>query len=491
MLEPQSTALLLLTLGSLLFVGVLFSRASERFRVPVALVFLGVGMLAGSEGIGRVAFEDYPLAFRIGTAALVLILFDGGLNTPPGMLRLHLRPAAALASAGVVGTAALLAVSARAVGFDWSTALLLGAVVSSTDAASVFALLRGSQISLKRRVGMTLELESGLNDPVAVLLVTLLTRNLLAPGDLEWWRMLIEVSAQIAIGFAGGFGVAHAGRFVLTRFRHSVSGLYPVFTVALALLAYALPVVAGGSGFLGVYVAGLVLGAGPLPYRASLTRVHDAIAWLGQASMFMMLGLLVFPSRLIEVAKIGTVLAVFLTVVARPFVAALCLTPFGYSARQVAFIGWVGIRGAVPIILATFPVLQRVPGAERLFDLVFFMVVVNAIITGTTVPWLAKRLGVEASDPPAPRAVLEIESAVPLASKLLSFHVDDALAVAGSPVSELPFPEGSAVTLVIRGQELLVPAATTRLEPGDHVYVVTRAEDEPLVRLMFGRPEGE
>jgi cell volume regulation protein A len=232
-----------------------------------------------------------------------------------------------------------------------------------------------------------------------------------------------------------------------------------------------------------------VLGNGPLPYRASLSRVHDALAWLGQVAMFLVLGLLVFPSRLVDVAPIGLVLAIILSFAARPLAVILCLLPFRFSVRETFFVGWVGIRGAVPIVLATIPVLSRVEGAEWAFNLVFFMVVVNAIVPGTTVGWVARRLDLAAREMPAPPATVEIESPRPLSATVRSFYVDRALAVAGADVADLPLPDGSAVTLVARGQELLPPNVATRLEVGDHVYVLMRPEDEPLIRLMFGSPE--
>ena len=490
-LEPAATALLLATFGLLLAVSVLFSRASERFSVPLALVFLGIGMLAGSEGIGRIAFEDYGFAFRLGTVALALILFDGGLNTPRAAVRQVLRPAAALATVGVIGTAGLVAAAAHALGFVWPQALLLGAVVSSTDAAAVFSVLRGSGIQLKRRVGATLEVESGLNDPVAFLLTTALTGHLLAPAEPLGWRLAVDVVGEIAVGGALGAAVGFGGRALLRRVRLPATGLYPALTLALALLAFAVPTLVHGSGFLAVYVAAVLLGDGQLPYRHGILRVHDALAWLSQIAMFLLLGLLVFPSRLVEVGWVGLALALFLAVVARPLVVALCLLPFRYTARDAGYVGWVGLRGAVPIILATFPVLAGAPGAGRIFDVVFFIVVVNALVPGATVPWVTRRLGLESAEPPAPRAVLEIESMQPLKGELLSFYVDEALAVAGVPMSELPFPEGAAATLIIREREMIAPKGHTTLAAGDHVYVFARPEDRPLIQLMFGRPEGD
>jgi cell volume regulation protein A len=452
-------------------------------------VFLVIGMLAGSEGIGRIPFDDYAFAFRIGAAALVLILFDAGLNTPLTVFTSALRPAAVLATAGVAGTAALVAVGARFLGMDWPAAWLLGAVVSSTDAAAVFSVLRSSGIQLKLRVGATLEVESGLNDPMAVLLTTVLTENLLHPATHGWLNAALDIGWELAIGAGAGYLAGAGGAWLMSRIRLPAGGLYPVVTLSLALFTFGATTAIGASGFLAVYVASVYLGRGQLPYRASLLRVHDAVAWLAQIAMFLMLGLLVFPSRLIEVAPIGLALALFLAVVARPVVVAACLLPFRYRSREVGYIGWVGLRGAVPIILATFPVLAGAPGGERLFTLVFFIVVVNAIVPGATVAWVTRKLHLESDEPPAPAAVLEIESRQPLEGALLSYYVDEALAVTGVPLADLPFPEGAAVTMIVRGHTLIAPKGTTVLEPGDHVYIVAGTADLALIHLMFGRAE--
>lgn len=489
--EPGATALLLTTCGLLLAASVLFSRASLRIGVPIALLFLALGILAGSEGIGGIVFEDYGLAFRLGSLALALILFDGGLNTPLKEVRSAWAPAGLLATVGVALTGALMAVLAHLWGLSWPEALLLGAVVSSTDAASVFAVLRGSGLSLKRRVGVTLEVESGLNDPVAVILTTSLSHNLLHPGAVEGWRIAMDVGVQLAVGGVVGWAIGMAGRHLLGRLRLVSGGLYPAFTLSLALLAYGVATLVQGSGFLAVYLAGLVLGNGPLPYRAGLLRVHDALAWLAQIGMFLVLGLLVFPSGLGAIAAPGLGLALLLAVVVRPVVALACLTPFHYPWREVLYIGWVGLRGAVPVVLATFPVLLAAPGAERLFHLVFFIVVVNALVPGSTVAWVTRRLGLQAKESPAPQAVLAIESRLPLRGELLSYYIDEALLVAGVPLEDLEFPDGASVALVVRG-DLLVPAkGSTVLQPGDHVYVVAQPEDRGIIQLIFGRPEEE
>jgi cell volume regulation protein A len=260
-------------------------------------------------------------------------------------------------------------------------------------------------------------------------------------------------------------------------------------TLALALLAFGAATLTRGSGFLAVYVAGLLLGNGPLPYRTGLLRVHDALAWLSQVGMFLVLGLLVYPSRLLDDAWVGLGIALVLAFVIRPLVVAFCLLPFRYPPREVLYIGWVGLRGAVPIVLATFPVLAGAPGADRLFDLVFFIVVASALVPGATVAWVTKRIGLQSKEPPAPHAVLAIESRQPLQGELMSFYIDEALVVAGMPLEELPLPDGAAVTLIVRKNVLVPPRPGTTLESGDHVHLIAGPEDRGFIQLMFGRPE--
>lgn len=488
--EPIPTAIALAIFGVLLVVSVLSSRATERLGVPVVLVFLAIGMAAGSEGLGILPFEDYQLAYRLGTVALVFILFDGGFNTSMSVIRRVAGPAAVLATLGVVGTAALLAVGAYLAGLSAAEALLVSAVVSSTDAAAVFAVLRGSGIHLQRRVSATLEVESGANDPMAVILTMAVTQSLIEGASGLSWRIIPMIVVQIVVGGALGLGIGYGGRLLLGRIRVAAAGLFAVLLVGLACLAFAVPTLLYGSGFLGVYIAGVVLGNGYLPYKTGIQRVHDALAWLSQVTMFIVLGLLVFPSRLFEIAPIGLLVALILTFIARPLAVWLCLLPFNYQPREVGYVAWVGLRGAVPIVLATFPVLAGARGAERIFDLVFFIVVLSAIVfPGATVGWVARRLRLEAAEPPPPPAVLQFESVQPLNGDLVSFYIDEALPVAGVRLADLPLPDGASVALIVRGRELVPPRAYTVVEPGDHVYVFTRHEDRPLIQLLFGRPE--
>ncbi len=490
--EPTATALLLVAFGSLLLIAVLFSRATERLSVPVALLFLLVGVLAGSEGIGRIPFEDYAFAYRLGSIALVLILFDGGLNTPIAAVRRVAAPASVLATLGVMITAGGVTLIAHyLLGRTWAEAALLGAVVSSTDAAAVFAVLRGSGLHLRRRVGATLEVESGANDPMAVILTMTLTANILEPGGLGVGGLLFGVVTQLVIGLAAGAAIGYGGRWLIAHARLPAGGLYAAVMLGLAFLAFGAPSLVGGSGFLSVYVAGLILGNGPLPFRAGLLRVNDALAWLSQITMFLILGLLVQPSRLPEVALAGVALALAAVFVARPIAVVLCLAPFRYPRREVGYIAWVGLRGAVPIILATYPILQGVPEAVRLFDVVFFIVIVSAILPGSTVPWITRRLGMGRREPPPPPAVLEIESRFPLRGELMSFYIDDDLPVAGATLRDIPVPAGATVALLVRGRDLVPPSGATVLQPGDHVYVITEPQNRAEIQLLFGTPENE
>ena len=488
--EPVPTAIALAVFGLLLLLSAVFSRTLGRVGVPVVLVFLVVGMLAGSEGIGGIEFDNYHLAFRIGTVALALILFDGGLNTSAEGIRANLAPATVLATLGVGLTAALMALGAHAFGLPWREAFLLGAVVSSTDAAAVFSILRGSGLSLKKRVGTTLELESGLNDPMAVILTLALTASYLQPGSLGP-SLILSVLFQLAIGAVAGLLFGLLGKHLLRQVRVFAGGLFPILSVSLAFIAFALPTIIGGSGFLAVYLAGIVLGNARVPARSGLLRVHDFIAWFSQVVMFIVLGLLVYPSRLLEVAGIGIALAAFLALVARPLAVVLCVLPFRFRRKEVVYMCWIGLRGAVPIILATFPVLAGVEGGTRIFDVVFFVVVISALVQGGSVARVTRWLGLQAKAPPAPPAVLEISSAGLLDGEILSFYIDRNSAVNGATFADIPFPPRAAAMLVVRGPELVAPRGDTRLEVGDHVHVFCRPEDKPFMSLLFGQQQDE
>jgi len=488
--DAELLALALTVVGVLLLVSAALSRISDRIRIPVVLIFLIIGMLAGSEGIGRIAFDDYRLAFRVGFAALALILFDGGLNTRGSSLRRFWAPGTVLATIGVAATAAIGAVGARATGLGWSEAMLFGAVVSSTDAASVFAVLRASGLRVKRRPSETLEIESGLNDPAAVVLTMVLAAAVARRASPDA-AALLGIPLQFLIGGGLGLGFGYLGRVTLGRLRLSVGGIYPVATLGIAFLSYGLTTALHGSGLLAVYLTGFVLGNGPLPYRNGIFRVHDFIAWFSQIVIFLSLGLLVFPSQLLPVAGAGLALALFLALVARPLAVALCLAPFRYPPRQILFIGLMGLRGAVPIVLAIVPILAGARGGQAIFNLVFFIVVVSAVLQGVSVRSLARWMRLETDLAPPPAAALEIISTRRTEGELLLFHIHPSLAVAAGRIADIPFPQTASVVLVVRGEKLIAARGNVSLQSGDYIYVLCRPEDRPFIHLLFGPHVGE
>jgi cell volume regulation protein A len=471
MTEPFASALIIAAFGVMLTVAVTFSRASARLGVPLALGFLLIGVLAGSEGIGKIPFADYHVTFQIGIDAIREV---GG-------------PALVLATIGVVLTALFTAGAARLFGFEWPLALLLGAIVSSTDAAAVFSQLTASGTHLKRRVGHQLELESGLNDPMAVILTTALTANVIRPGSQSVGSVALDVLSEMAIGAAAGYAIGRLARGRLTRLRLPAPGLYPAFTLGVACLAYGIPTLLHGSGFLSVYVAAITLGNGVMPYGSGVRRVHDALGWLSQILMFLLLGLLVFPSRVWSEAGAGLGVALVLVFIARPAAVALCLLPFRYPVHEIFYVGWVGLRGAVPIVLATIPVLAGAPGARALFDVVFFIVIIGSLLPGATVPWVTRKLKLQASRGATPTTIIAIEGPT-RGKELRSFFIEPELAVAGATVEALPLPAGAAVTMIDRAGTMIASSATAVLEPGDHAYILYSREDEAEIELLFGPP---
>jgi cell volume regulation protein A len=488
--EPLATAALLTTFAILLGVSALFGRAFERMGVPIVLGFLAIGVLAGHPGVGNIEFDNYAFAFRIGVVALVLIIFEGGLNTSKKAFRRVAGPALLLATVGVVVTATVVALAATLLGIGRGSAMLLGAVVASTDAAAVFSVLRGSRTQLKHRVASTLEVESGINDPIAILLTVGITEYLVGTNaHASIAIFILEVALDLIIGAIAGYIIA---RLVLLYFKkvHPPSGgLMVVVTTALALFTFGVATLVHGSGFVAVYVTGIMLGGGALPMRSSVVRFHDALGWLSQITMFLVLGLLAFADRVTAQLPIGIGLAMVLTFIARPVAVLVCLLPFRYSLREVIFIGWVGLRGAVPIVLAIFPVLAGYTEGETVFDVVFVIVVLNALIPGSTVRFATRLFRLEESSPPPPTAVMQVEAALPLNAEIMSFYVTPSIAAAGVSLADLPFPDGAAVSMIVRGNDLIPPKGGTILEPGDHVYVITRLEDLAEIQLLFGKPE--
>jgi cell volume regulation protein A len=320
---------------------------------------------------------------------------------------------------------------------------------------------------------------------MAVILTIALTEALVSGKPLGW-GILLEALREMLTGAVLGVGMGYASRFLLKHVRLPAGGLYPVLTLALAFLAFGLPTLFHGSGFLSVYLCAMLVGNEAIRYRSGLLRVHDAIAWLAQVGMFLMLGLLALPSAIVEVTWAGLGLGLVLAFLARPLVVALCLLPFRFALHESLYVGWVGLRGAVPIILATFPVLAQAPGSLAIFNVVFFIVVVNALIPGATVGWVTRKLGLVSLAPPPPTAMLELTSTLLLNGELVPFYLDPASAVAGATIADLPLPGSAVVSLIVRGNELVTPRGGTTLQPGDHVYIFCKPEELSLVQLLFG-----
>ncbi|PAP75883.1 potassium/proton antiporter [Rubrivirga marina] len=481
---PAVNAALFLT-GLLLVFGIASSKLSARLGMPVLVLFLGVGMLAGSEGVGGVAFEDYGLANALGSVALAFILFDGGLRTSTSALRSAWRPALSLATVGVFVTAAVTGLAAAWIlGLPVLHGLLLGAIVGSTDAAAVFSVLRSSGLALPERLGATLEVESGSNDPMAIFL-TLGLVGVLAGTGADAGSLALLFGLQFGVGGAVGVGVGLAAAWAVGRANLDAPGLYPVLVTAFGLLAFGLAAVMGGSGFLAVYLAGIVLGNSALVFRRGIFMFHDAVAWLAQIALFVLLGLLSFPSRLLAVAGPALAVAAVLILVARPLGVALSLAPFRFTAREGAFVSWVGLKGAVPITLATFPLLAGVEGAEALFDVVFFVVLVSAVSQGWSLPLAARWLRIGRPADPAPPVTVDLHALRHVDGDVVDYTVAPSARVAGQLLRDLAFPDGVAVTLVVRDGAVVVPRGGTALRPGDHVFVAMRTRLKPLVDRLF------
>lgn len=476
---------LILITGILLLLGIASSKFSTRFGVPVLVLFLVLGMLAGSEGIGGIEFEDYRLAHAIGSLALALILFDGGLSTTLRGIRIVWRPALVLATFGVLATALVTGwVTSWVLGVPLLLGLLLGSIIGSTDAAAVFAVLRSGGVALPERLQATLEVESGSNDPMAIFLtigcIQVITGQVELGPDLIW-LFVKQMSIGGVVGLIGGYAAVSA----VNRINLEIGGLYPVLATAFALLIFGVAARFEGSGFLAVYLAGIVIGNSRVVYKRGIVLFHNALAWLSQITMFVVLGLLSFPSRLLAVAGQGLLITLVLCLVARPAAVALSLFPFRFKFRELVFLSWVGLKGAVPITLATFPLLYGVPQAALLFDVVFFVVVVSALVQGWSLPLVAKKLGLALPAQPPPPVSLEISSLRHTEGDIVDYTVSQDSRAAGRLVQELALPDGVVIALIARNERLIPPQGRTRIEPGDHVIVVLRPDVRSLVNRVF------
>jgi cell volume regulation protein A len=490
---------LLLVAGLLLALGIGASLVAGRVRVPGLVLFLGLGMVIGSDVTGLITFgdsmEDVELARAIGIVALALILFEGGLAAGWDEIRPVLGRSAALATVGTLATAAVVGLVATwLLDLDVEEGLLLGSIVAATDGAAVFSVLRAS--SIDRRLARVLEGESGFNDPVAIVLVLGLIELIEDPafGVLD---MVLLGLAELAIGAIVGVAVGRLAVEAFKRVQFGTSGLYPVASIAAAALSFGVAETIHGSGFLSVYLTGLALGSGQIPARRTVADFHDGLAWVSQIAVFFTFGLLVFPSDLGSILGEGLLLAGVLMFLARPLATLLSTVGGRFRLGERVLLGWAGLRGAIPIVLATFPLLEGVPKAQSFFNIVFFVVLTSTLFQGVTFEPLARALRLTTERPALPRPLLEVGTIRRLGAEVFEFPVGDGDAIAGRLVNELGLPREALVNVIVRGEQALLPRGSTTIEGGDRLHILVRQRAREEVEGLFqrwrdgpiGRPE--
>lgn len=476
---------LIFVAAMLFLLSILATAFTPRLGVPLLLVFLIVGMLAGEDGPGHIRFSDYHLANLAGIAGLAVILFDGGMRTPLANFRVALRPSLALATVGVIVTTFVVgAFSAWVLGLKLAEGLLIGAIVGSTDAAAVFSLLHTSAVRLNQRVTATLEIESGTNDPMAVLLTVGLLQFLAAGQSYQIGDSVLLLVQQMGLGLLMGTGGGSGLVMLLNRLELSDS-LYPLLALSGGMLIFGATALLGGSGFLAAYAAGLIVGNRPLRAFASVKRFHDGVAWLAQIGMFLILGLLAAPSRLLPLAGSALAIALVLILVGRPLGVLLSLLPFRYPLREQAYIAWVGLRGSVPMVLATFPLIVGLPHAQLFFDVAFFIVLVSLIVQGWTVAYAARLLGLQMPKTGSRVHRLDVDLPGNSGYEIVSYRLGHHSALVGKRPKNLPIRDVSRIVSIGRGGRLLPYKEWNLLEPGDYVSLLAAQADLPLLDEVF------
>jgi cell volume regulation protein A len=482
----------LILLGSALVLLSIFAGVfSARFGAPLLLVFLGLGILAGEEGPGGILFHDFHAAYLIGSIALAIILFDGGLRTDPKDVRRALWPSLALATIGVIVTAAIVGAAAVLLfSTSWVRGLLIGAIVAPTDAAAVSALLHLRRLELRARVAAILEIESGINDPTSILLTMLLVDLLVAPAPLPASHIVVLLAREIVGGAAFGIGGGYLLLALVNRLE-ATSGLYAILALAGVTALFGAAQSAGASGFLAAYLAGLILGGHRHRATQVINQAFDAFAWLSQIVLFLMLGLLVKPTALVPILGPSMAVAAVLMLVARPLAVASCLLPFRYTAAEIAFISWVGLRGAVPIFLAIIPVLSGLADAATYFGVAFIIVLTSLIVQGWTVAPAGRMLDLDVPPTPDPsRLDIDLPGRLGDENTVVGYRVEARSPAAFKAVEALPIPPTASVLVVVRDGIARSVALASALAPGDYVLALARPQDLTLLDRLFGpRPD--
>lgn len=463
----------ILLIGSVIvFISVLAGKTSFRIGVPTLIFFLAIGMLAGSEGIGKIPFDDPGIAQFIGIIALNFILFSGGFETDWHSVRPIMWQGITLSVFGVLLTTLTLGLFVWWVtDFSIYEGLLLGAIVSSTDAAAVFSILRSKSLALKGNIRPTLEFESGSNDPMAYIL-TIVFIGLVQNGERSFWSVLPMFFSQLLLGGALGYLFGLASKYVINHIKLDYEGLYPVLSITLMMLTYSTTTAVGGNGFLAVYISALYLGNQDLLHKRTIMKMFDGLAWLMQIILFVVLGLLVFPSHIVPVIGIGLLISGFLIFVARPLSVFLTLAPFRLKTRTKLFVSWVGLRGAVPIVFATFPLMAGLEQAEMIFNIVFFISLTSVLLQGTSIPLVAKWLHVSLPARVKNVTAADILLSEPISSELAEFTIAQDSVVAGMKIIDLGFPQNARIALIKRENQYVIPDGMTVIQPEDKLIVL-------------------
>ncbi len=468
----------ILFIGSVLvFVSILAGKTSFRLGIPTLILFLVVGMLAGSEGIGRISFDNPGIAQFIGIFALCFILFSGGFETDWTAVKPVFGQALTLSIFGVLLTAGILGLFIWWVtDFTLYEAFLIGSIVSSTDAAAVFSILRSKNLALKGHIRPTLEFESGSNDPMAYIL-TIVFISLIQNAESSTSSMIFMFFRQMIIGGICGFLFGIAGKRINNRIRLDYEGLHPVLIISIMLLTYSITTAVSGNGFLAVYLAALYLGNSELLHKRTIMMVFDGMAWLMQIILFVTLGLLVFPSRIVPFIGVGLLISVFLILVARPVSVFLCLIPFRMQTRIKTFYAWVGLRGAVPIVFATFPLMAGIEKADAIFNIVFFISLTSVLIQGTSIPWIARLLHLSLPANAKPVTPADILLSEPINSEMAEIVIPIQSESVGQKIVELKFPPNARIALMKREDKYIIPEGQTEIKPGDKLFLIAANKD--------------